>query len=287
MNMYKPGQIRRLTVQAERRRRNTQRVGLFCNARDEKHIKEWAAHHLLIGFDMIILFDHKSVVPLRRVFTGFDKRVIVQPITLADGNIKIPLMNQATTLAKLYNMDWFIYLDADEFLMFSPVYRGVKHFLNTHSNADSVGVNWLMFGSNYLVKEPENGLLLEHYIRSDPMLNQHVKTFVRPHAVRFSDNPHYYRMIDPQKMVGITYQPLRGVGCFNPLSLHYTRAPAFVAHYVFQSEETYRKRKVVLPADDGTCRADMGKQIHAEHNGVINMYPQRYVQGIKQMLRID
>lgn len=271
----------------QRPRQGGLRVGLFCNARDEKHIKEWAAHHLLIGFDLIILFDHKSIVPLQYVFAGFDKRVIVQRIALADGNIKIPLMNQATNIAKQYNMDWFIYLDADEFIMFSTAFRGVKHFLSTHAHADSVGVNWLMFGTNYLVKEPESGLLLEHYKRSDPILNQHVKTFVRPHAVRFSDNPHYYHMINPNKMVGITYQRLHGIGCFNPLSLHYARAPAFIAHYVFQAEETYRKRKIDRAiADDGSCRTDMGNKIHEQHNEIINLYPQKYVQGIKQMLGI-
>jgi hypothetical protein len=34
----------------------TKKVALFTNARDESHIKEWAAHHLLIGFDYIIIF---------------------------------------------------------------------------------------------------------------------------------------------------------------------------------------------------------------------------------------
>ncbi len=46
-------------------------VGLFCNARDEKNIKEWAAYHLLIGFDVIIIFDHKSKTPLSELFLNF------------------------------------------------------------------------------------------------------------------------------------------------------------------------------------------------------------------------
>ena len=43
-------------------------VCLFTNARDEKHIREWAAHHLLIGFDRIFIFDHKSKTSLKEVF---------------------------------------------------------------------------------------------------------------------------------------------------------------------------------------------------------------------------
>ena len=68
-------------------------VGLFCNARNEKNIKEWAAHHLLIGFDKIIIFDHKSDIPLKDVFNKFDKRVSTIRVNLPDGNIKNKLMN--------------------------------------------------------------------------------------------------------------------------------------------------------------------------------------------------
>ena len=41
-------------------------VALFTNARNEKHIKEWVAHHLLIGFELIVIFDHKSIKPLNK-----------------------------------------------------------------------------------------------------------------------------------------------------------------------------------------------------------------------------
>jgi hypothetical protein len=174
------------------------KVGLFCNARDEKNIKEWAAHHLLIGFDIIIIFDHKSIIPLKEVFTNFDKRVYILKINLDDGNIKINLMNYAFQIAKKNNLDWFIYLDADEFLIFNNLFKGVKHFLHTYSIADSIGVNWLMFGSNNLIDEP-SGLILENYTKSSMKLDKHVKSFVRTNQTRYSDNPHYYHIKILQK----------------------------------------------------------------------------------------
>jgi hypothetical protein len=30
---------------------------LFTNARDEKHIKEWIAHHLNLGFNQIQIYN--------------------------------------------------------------------------------------------------------------------------------------------------------------------------------------------------------------------------------------
>jgi hypothetical protein len=263
-------------------------VGLFCNARDEKNIKEWAAHHLLIGFDSIIIFDHKSIIPLKEVFNNFDKRVTIIRIDMDevsnnDKNIKKYLMNKAIDISLKLNYDWFIYLDADEFLILNKFFKGVKHFLNGYSYSDSLGVNWLMFGSNYLINTPE-GLILENYTRSCSKIDQHVKSFVRPKAIKFSNNPHYYNMRDQTKMFGIDFRQMKYPYCWNDLQIPYYKTPAYIAHYVFQSEETYKKRKINLKADDGNIRGDMGKEIHKYYNDIFNYQPQKYVKQIKDFL---
>ncbi len=264
--------------------RTAKQVGLFCNARDEKNIKEWAAHHLLIGFDRIIIFDHKSIVPLKEVFTKFDKRVQTIRVELNDGNIKQVLMNYASKLAKRWNFDWFIYLDADEFLVLNKRFKGVKHFLNTYSYGDSIGINWLMFGTNYFVQDP-SGLILENFTRSTNNLDRHVKSFVRPQEIIYSDNPHFYHMRNKSKMIGLGFNVLKSPQCYNELSIPFYNSPAYIAHYVFQSEETYVKRKIDLMADDGTRRSNMGKDVHNHYNDVVNIQPQKYITQIKEFLQ--
>jgi hypothetical protein len=263
--------------------RRANKVGLFCNARDENNIKEWAAHHLLIGFDSIIIFDHKSIIPLKDVFKNFDRRVSTIRIELPDGNIKNRLMNLVPNLAKRLNLDWFIYLDADEFLILNGKFKGVKHFLNTYSYGDSIGVNWLMFGSNYLVKDP-SGTIIENFTRSCSNLDRHVKSFVRPDEVINSDNPHYYHIKNKSKSIGLRFNILSHPQCFSELNIPFYKSPAYIAHYVYQSEETYLKRKIRLMADDGTQRCNIGKEIHKQYNDIINLQPQKYVNKIKQFL---
>lgn len=263
--------------------RRAKKIGLFCNARDEKNIKEWAAHHLLIGFDNIIIFDHKSKIPLKNVFNNFDKRVAIIRTDLPDGNIKNKLMNTVPNIAKKLDLDWFIYLDADEFLILNSKFRGVKHFLATYSYGDSIGVNWLMFGSNNLVKEP-SGTIIESYTRSAINLDKHVKSFVRPEEVINSDNPHYYHIRNKSKAIGLGFNKLNCPQCFSELNIPFYKSPAYIAHYVYQSEESYLKRKINLMADDGTIRHNMGKEIHKHYNDVVNMQPQKYVNQIKQFL---
>jgi hypothetical protein len=273
MNIYKP----KIDRQANR-------VGLFCNARDEKNIKEWAAHHLLIGFDNVIIFDHKSKESLKDIFSNFDKRVTIIKIELPDGNIKTRLMNYASNIAKKLNLDWFIYLDADEFLILNSKFRGVKHFLNTYSYGDSIGVNWVMFGSNYLIKDP-SGIILESYIRSCSNLDRHVKSFVRPDEVINSDNPHYYHIRNKSKSIGLGFNRLNYPQCFSELNIPFYKSPAYIAHYVYQSEESFLNRKINLIGDDGIRRPDIGKEIHNHYNDVINMQPQKYVKQIKEFLK--
>ena len=83
----------------------TKSVALFTNARDEKNIKEWAAHHLLIGFNKIIIFDHKSIVPLKDVFKKFDSRVTIIDAKHSEKNVKLTLMNVAVKIAQNLKVD--------------------------------------------------------------------------------------------------------------------------------------------------------------------------------------
>uniref|UniRef100_A0A6C0DKS8 Glycosyltransferase family 92 protein n=1 Tax=viral metagenome TaxID=1070528 RepID=A0A6C0DKS8_9ZZZZ len=264
------------------------RVCLFTNARDETHIKEWAAHHLLIGFTKIIIFDHKSKLPLSNVFSNFDKRVEIVNVSHMENPIKMKLMNMALEIARKMNMDWMIYLDADEFLVIHNNYKGVKHLLSRFNFASALAVNWLMFGSNYLEKEPE-GLIMDNYTKSELYLNEHVKTFVRPtHAVN-AINPHYYIMTNTKNIFGTNKKKLEENFYKNDNKTRFYESPAYIAHYLNQSEETFIKRKINLPSDDtGTNRnfnIHQIKEIHNQYNDGENTQPKiKYANQIKQFL---
>lgn len=264
----------------------TKSVALFTNARDESHIKEWAAHHLLIGFDHIVIFDHKSVMPLSQVFQNFDKRVITIPY---DGKnpVKLKLMNKAIIMARRLNVDWFIYLDADEFIILNNNFKGIKALLNKYKDAESLALNWLMFGTNNLIKDPE-GLILDNYTKSELILDKQVKSFVRPFAAVNAINPHYYVVQDKGRMFALN-RILDGSEeySFNTCNVPYHQMSAFIAHYLYQSEETYIKRKVNLPADNtGHKRENIIDQIHHLHNGYENTFPKlKYAENVNKFLQ--
>ena len=259
------------------------RVGLFCNARDELRIKEWAAHHLLIGFDVVVIYDHKSMVPLKDRLKNFSKKVITLRVNKGD-QIKMPLMNDAIKVARKLGLDWFIYLDADEFIILNNQFIGIKDFLSKYPHADSVGLNWVFFGTNGHVNDPP-GLIFEEFTKSEPKLNDHVKSLVRTREVVHADNPHFYHIRNPAKMVGILSNCIQGEKALSRIDMKFEDAPAYIAHHVYQSEETCIRRKVRLRRDDdGTFRGNMGKEIHNSFNNVINNQALKYVREIKAFL---
>jgi hypothetical protein len=266
-------------------------VALFCNARDEKHIREWAAHHLLIGFNRIIIFDHNSIVPLSTVFQHFDKRVAIirYDTPPSQNNIKIQLMNNALHIAKQMKIDWFIYLDADEFIILNNNLVGIKDLLNRYNFADSLALNWLMFGTNNLKTDPDD-LILESYTKSELILNNHVKSFVRPSQATHSSNPHFYHIKNKNRMCALNtiLNPKKEVYSFNTYNVEYTKVFAFIAHYVNQSEESYINRKINLPSDDnGGFREKIDvDQLHSLYNSVENTFPKlKYARNVRRFLK--
>jgi len=278
--------LRKTTRSSNRNYGECKKVILFTNARNEKNIKEWAAHHLLIGFTSICIFDHKSNPPIAPQFSNFDKRIKVLRVDF-ENPVKLRLMNMAVSIAKQNNFDWMLYLDADEFFILNS-FQGVKRMLTQFSYAHSLSVNWLMFGTNNHVKEPA-GLILENYTKSDLIPNDHVKTFVRPQEVVTARSPHWFTINNPSRMITIINKPMpcmNGCYAFNPCKVAYYKLHAYIAHYVYQSEETYMKRKILLEADDGSGFRNKILDLHKQHNEVENNDPKnKYADNVKAFLQ--
>ena len=260
------------------------KVMLFTNARDEIHIKEWAAHHLLLGFDIVYIFDHKSKSPIKNEFVNFKNRVIVERCEM-ENPVKIPLMQRASDIAKSAGAHWFIYLDADEFLILNT-YANIKRMLIDYPLADSIGINWLYFGSNHHIQEPK-GLILENYTKSDLHLDKHVKTFVRTQYVVKSENPHYYRMRRGCRLISLNREAMNpNELAFHNWNVEYSKTPAYIAHYIIQSEESYVNRKIKLPKDDVGSMRERDPNIHQYFNSHENKEPfHKYSSRVKEFLQ--
>jgi hypothetical protein len=193
-------------------------------------------------------------------------------------------MQTAINLSRSMRADWMLYLDADEFLVLLR-YKNVVSFLSLYVNYDSVSVNWLMFGTNNIIKDPD-GLIIDNFTKSCSTLDRHVKSFVRPMEAINAHNPHFFNIYDTSRRIGMDNRIVQVASPFHPFPIHFSKAPAYIAHYVHQSEETYTNRKVLLPTDDtGSMRGDIRAQVHSLYNDVENLQVKRlYSENVNNFL---
>lgn len=278
------GTLNNITALDKFRRYDCDLVYLFTNARDEPNIAEWIAHHLLLGFDKIHIFDHKSVIPIsQKLGNNFNNRVTVERVENLDGNIKLNLITRAVNNATKMKASWMLYLDADEFMVLNKI-NNIKELLTMFNFADALSINWLMFGSSGHQTHP-SGLLTENFIRSDKVLNPHVKTFVRPYTVKLPiSNPHFYKITHPSRNFAATGNRMPR-GPFNNVVKLFINVYAYIAHYVIQSEDEYYRRKGRIRDDGSPALVTKDQNIHKDYNDVPNNQLQfKYSQKIKNFL---
>jgi len=265
------------------RRSDNNFVYIFTNARDEPNIAEWIAHHILLGFDKVIVFDHLSETPIQqKLGTNFDNKLLVKRVEGA-GNIKLKLMTKAVEMCNNENVSWMLYLDADEFLSI-PSNIKIKQMLSYFSQADAIGINWLFFGSSGFKEQPK-GLITNNFIRSELRVNKHVKSFVRPYVVKRIDNPHFYNIANPNRYFSITGRRM----IMNPFDnnlIPFTKIPAYIAHYYIQSEEEHLRRKKRALDDGSSNKLGLMPVIHKIYNNVVNNQLQnKYSHNITNFLK--
>jgi|688.fasta_scaffold76602_3 hypothetical protein len=262
--------------------KNCDKIMLFTNARDEKNINEWIAHHFLLGFDKIFIFDHLSAVPISG--PRFNGKLTICRVNESKNNIKLDFMGRALNVALKNNADWMLYLDADEYLCINN-YNNIKSFLNNFKKADIIGINWLMFGSNDHINHP-NGTIVDNFTKSDIRLNQHVKSFVRPECVKRIVNPHFYIIDDISRSYNAFGFRMNN-GPFNNTPIIFFKSPIYVAHYHIQSEDEYKHRKGRLMDDGSKPNILSSKEIHSMHNEIVNNQLKcKYGDNIRKFLAI-
>ena len=243
---------------------------LFTNARDEDNMLEWTVHHRNLGFDKIFIYDHKSIYPISKTLQGFD---YVTVFNIFDDFVpKIELMKRAAQYAKNNAFDWLLYLDADEFLAL-PLFPNVNSFLHNYPNNQQICVNWLVFGSNFLNEKPK-GTMLESYIRSTLLISDVVKSFVRPDKVIDVGNPHYF-IVENMELSGGIFGDRQYVSqpaiCSVDKTIPFDKYPAYIAHYIFQSYDMYKRRKVNRKRDDDGANYDHNyneNEFHGFYNDI-------------------
>ncbi|HUM08548.1 MAG TPA: glycosyltransferase family 2 protein, partial [Acidocella sp.] len=246
---------------------------------EERHIAEWLAWQFLVGFDCVFLFDNESTDQTRAIAAGFAPRYDVRMLdwpTIDRGTQERAYMHAIGLLKDEF--EWLAFFDADELVVLDEG-LSLKAMLQQRSEA-AIGIPWALFGSSGHKEYPRE-LVIEAFIRRAPASfppNAHIKSIVRPRAVKRAFNPHAFE-IDGE------YVDLKG----RPLTF---RSPGVLAerreydgvklhHYFTRSWAHWQAR-----AERGTFGAKRTEQEFCgyDRNDILDDAAARHALGIRRMI---
>lgn len=212
---------------------------------EDPFLREWIAYHLLLGFEHCIVVDDASARPVTELLGGWAPPQLVTVV-----RHETPQGQQATYARCLerFGRDffWMAFLDVDEFFRIArpascpdadwPRLADMRAILAEYEPYAALGVNWRMFSSGGHEKRPA-GPVIANYTRclGDDI---HIKSLVRPAAVRACVTPHAFSLLDGKEGVDPEHVPLTDGFSFN---IPHTARLA-VNHYYYKSRECFRTK---------------------------------------------
>jgi hypothetical protein len=168
---------------------------------DNDYIDEWVEYHHAIGFEHILIYDHKSIVPVQ---SKWGKSVTVQRI---DAELPFPQYIHLSTFRN-FKAHWIMVADVDEFLVLLQ-HKNINEFLVNYENYGGLGIPWSMYGSSGHIKKPV-GSVKDNYLWRclDTADRQYVKTIANRRFFKDMGDPHFVYSTRP--LVNEVFEPFEG-----------------------------------------------------------------------------
>jgi len=191
---------------------------------DNDYIDEWVEYYLAIGFEHILIYDHKSVKPVE---PKWGIKVTVKRIEI---DLPFPEYLHVSTFRD-YKPYWLFTCDVDEFLVLLQ-HKDVKNLLVNYEKYGGLGIPWSMYGSSSHIKKP-SGLVKDNYLwrTVDTNDKQYVKTIANTQYFQNMNDPHFVYSSRP--LVNEAFEPFMGSLTTSPRGL------CKINHYFTRSYEEW------------------------------------------------
>jgi len=167
---------------------------------DGDYIDEWVEYHLSIGFEHVLIYDHKSVIP---VVPKWGEKVTVKRI---DIDLPFPEYIHLSTFRDFHAF-WIMVADVDEFLVLLQ-HKDIRTILPSFENFGGLGIPWSMYGSSGHIKKP-TGLVKDNYLwRTVDEGKQYVKTIANRRFFQTMNDPHFVH--SARRLVNEAFEPFDG-----------------------------------------------------------------------------
>jgi vacuolar-type H+-ATPase subunit F/Vma7 len=206
-------------------------LSLCCIIKDERYLEEFIIYYRILGVEHFYIYDNESSVPIQKRLHQpyFQRMCTIIPIkgTKQQLNAYEDCIKRTIDQTK-----WLIVVDGDEFIL-PKKHKSLRDFIREYENYDAIGINWMMFGSNFHEKI-QPGIMINNYILCEGKQNQHIKSIIRPNQVIKFKDPHHVKLKNPNKYVDPHKREISG-----PFNKKPTLDIIQINHYWGKSEEEH------------------------------------------------
>jgi len=249
--------------------------GIYVRSKNEVNIIEFMDHYYNIGFSIILFYDDFSIPSVQEVINNesnlrFEgKYKIIRNKTVFDNLVN--LNNNEFFIENILpclkqSMDYCFYVDMDEYLKIKcgSSINAIAEFYNPF---DSLKINWVLFGSNGIIKSETNNKLKPTYTRSFSKINTHVKSLTKVSTICGCHNPHYFLL----KKGSITKNIFNEITSNDPFeakmeNYRFDYVNLFVAHYIVQGINGFIMRRFGRKTDTSISTQYEGIEILISNN---------------------
>ena len=199
---------------------------------EDAYIEEWVNHHISIGFEHCVIYDHNSTAPVSELVANFKHRDKVSVIPWSKDKLA---QNSAYNhcLQKYNQSKWIAVIDIDEFIYLEC--NNIKEFLTSYENYGGVCLNWIIYNANKHVTKPP-GNVFDNFtqVATEKKEWSLIKSIVQPtKTIGFKKNPHLPEFRDDFFAVNIDF-----IRVTDPHSTIYTDR-AYIKYFITKSFEEW------------------------------------------------
>jgi len=141
------------------------------------YLIQWIAHHRVLGFKQITIYDHESNDGTSRILAPLAQAGIISAVYWKDRAARQHRAYDNALRRLRDHVEWCLFADPDEFLVLDPGLT-LDDLLPTSPDISAVGIPWRMFGSGGQ-RNRGTGLVIERFTMAAPTYHRLVKSLVR------------------------------------------------------------------------------------------------------------
>ncbi|MFQ2172152.1 glycosyltransferase family 92 protein [Aeromonas rivipollensis] len=213
---------------------------------EEKYILEWISHHILAGFDSIVIYDNESDTSLSEIISKLSHDIDIKVIPWPSIEGISPQLSAYNDYVSKFSdiVDYTAFIDIDEFIFIndnSSVNEFIKKF---DASSTAIAMNQLCFGSSGKEKY-EKDLVMKRFNHSSPISfeeNNYFKTLAKTSAIKNIPDCHWVETTYGD-YVNSDNKKLEREHAHKGLANNPTHNPLILHHYILKSKEEFSIKK--------------------------------------------